>query len=329
MAASAFGMSKFFLSGPVPILPKDYPINGHISLPFVTMLLINTMFGVRVVCIENVLFSSYRYQQYFTDRRPVFLKTIDPIFPPEYRILAYLTPSLISFIINVIRLLCTKADLKQYVKKYPQILLSSCFTPFMFEGAPQNSIRIWKTGSFLNAFFIGCLPQVVLLVTDFYRGVVNWDFLGLALGDYPEYIYESNDALLKYNYGNTLFAIISGTFFLFLIIIAFFTDKIFKYHGMYCKGFSVLCFPCPNSFLNLDTEISPPLTVKNITNLSNDESDSVLDICDSTENTEDPKDGSSQMYVYFKGKRRYFKRETSSKETIELEKVTSKKLRQG
>ena len=193
----------------------------------------------------------------------------------------------------------------------------------MYEGTLKNSIRIWKLGSIINAVFIGCLPQIVLVAMDFYRGVVNWDFLGLSLT--PGRIYENNDALLKYNYGNTLFSIISGTFFLFIIIIAFFTDKIFKNHGMYCKGFSVLCFPCPNNFLNLDTETSPPLTLQNNANLSNDQSDSVLDICDSTENTEDPKDGNSQMFVYSKGKRRYFKREPSSKETIELKKVTSKK----
>ena len=51
MIASSFGMTKFFLQGPISILPKNSPVNGLISLPFVCMLLINTMFGVRVLCI--------------------------------------------------------------------------------------------------------------------------------------------------------------------------------------------------------------------------------------------------------------------------------------
>ena len=319
MLASAFGMSSFFLSGPVPILPNDSPINGLVSLPFVTMLLLNTMFGVRVVCIENAFFSSYRYHYYTEDRRGIIEKSIDPIISPQLRILTYFAPSAISFTINIVRLLCTKVSPKIYVKKYPQILMASCFTPFIFEGTKNNSIRIWKTGSVLNAFFIGCLPQIILLTMDFYRGVVNWDFLGLALR--PEQIIESNDALLKYRYGNTLFAIISGSFFLFLIIITFFTNKIFKNHGMYCTSFSVLCFPCSNTFLTLDNEKSPPLSLQNNTNLSNDESDSVLDIKDTNENKEDPKEGSSKMYVYSIGKGGYFKGEPSSKETIELNKI--------
>merc|ERR1711873_102100 len=49
MVASSFGMTKFFLQGPLPILPKNSPVNGLISLPFVCMLLINAMFGVRVM----------------------------------------------------------------------------------------------------------------------------------------------------------------------------------------------------------------------------------------------------------------------------------------
>ena len=301
MVSSAFGMSSFFLHGPVSTIPNDYPLDGLLSLPFATMLLLDTMFGIRLVCIENAFFSSYRYHYYTADSRGIIEKSIDPIISPQFRIPAYFVPSAISFIINIVRLLCTKANPKLYVKKYPQILMASCFTPFIFEGTKNNSIRIWKTGSVLNAFFIGCLPQIVLLTMDFYRGVVNWDFLGLALR--PEQIIENNDALLKYRYGNTLFAIISGSFFLFLIIITFFTNKIFKNH------------------LTLDKETSPPLSLQNNTNLSNDESDSVLDIKDTNENEEDPKEGSSKMYVYSIGKGGYFRGEPSSKETIELNKI--------
>ena len=151
LISSSFGMSKFFLTGPIPILPTDSPINGLISLPFVSMILLNTMFSARVMCIENAFFSSYRYQHYLKDRN-VIQTAIDPIIPTEYRLLAYFTPSLISFVINAIRLASTGAKLKCYVRKYPQILVASCFTPFMFEGCEGNSIRIWKLGSVLNAF---------------------------------------------------------------------------------------------------------------------------------------------------------------------------------
>ena len=97
VVASSIGMAKFFLTGPIPLLPKDSPINGLISLPFVLMLLINSMFGVRVICIENAFFSSYRYQHY-TKGYDIGRK-IDPIISPEYRLLVYLTPSVISFTI--------------------------------------------------------------------------------------------------------------------------------------------------------------------------------------------------------------------------------------
>ena len=163
MIASSFGMTKFFLQGPLPILPKNSPVNGLISLPFVCMLLINTMFGVRVLCIENAFFTQYRYDRYHADERRSFYETIDPIISPEYRILAYLAPSMVSFTINIIKLVCTGTEFIKYVRHYPQILVACCFSPFMFEGCEVNNkykLRIWKCGTVMNALFIGCLlPQ--------------------------------------------------------------------------------------------------------------------------------------------------------------------------
>ena len=105
MCTSSFGMTKFFLSGPTPILPKNYPANGMISLPFLCMLMINSMFAVRVICIENSFFSSYRYERRYLDERHEVIKRIDPIIDTKYRILVYLTPCLISFFINAVKLL--------------------------------------------------------------------------------------------------------------------------------------------------------------------------------------------------------------------------------
>ena len=208
-------MTKFFLCGPVSILPKDSLLNGIVSLPFICMMLINTMFGVRVICIENAFFSSYRYQNYpakFTYEHEFIERRIEPIIPPEYRLLVYFAPCLVSFIINALRLAKSGTEFKQYVKRrYPQILIASCFTPFMFETCKENdkkSIRVWKFGTILNAFYIGCLPQIVLMIMDFYRGVHNWDYITQILDQ--EEIYENNDSLFKYRYGNLVFAIISN-----------------------------------------------------------------------------------------------------------------------
>ena len=64
MTASSFGMTKFFLKGPISILQKDSPMDGLLSISFISTLFIDTMFGCRVVCVENSFFSSYRYQRY-------------------------------------------------------------------------------------------------------------------------------------------------------------------------------------------------------------------------------------------------------------------------
>ena len=328
MFSSSFGMSKFFLQGPTPILSKGSPMNGLISLPFICTLLINCMFGCRVVCIENAFFSSYRYQQYRLNEKGLVQKMIDPIFPPEYRLLVYFMPSLVSFFINGIRLRGTLPNIGHHIKKYPQLLLACCFSPFIFEGCNENSIRIWKLGSIVNAFFIGCLPQIILVFMDYYRGVVKWDFISFALE--PEYIYENNDALFKSKNGNSLFALISGVFFFFLIIFTFFTDKIFKNRAIYCKCFSILCCPCPNNFLNLNPTMittqhfvpSSPLQ-NNPTSAKIDQDPKMIEM-DSEEQPEVAKRSLIQIYVYSKdkairitGKQKEQKRMEQRKVTIE------------
>ena len=76
----------------------------------------NSMFACRVICIENAFLTSYRLQSYYAYERGVVQYTIDPIFPPEYRLLVYLAPSFISFTINALRLLTTRANLRPYPK---------------------------------------------------------------------------------------------------------------------------------------------------------------------------------------------------------------------
>ena len=328
MISSSFGMSKFFLQGPTPILSKDSPMNGLISLPFICTLLINCMFGCRVVCIENAFFSSYRYQHYRRDEQGLAQKMIDPVIPAEYRVLVYFVPSLVSFVANGISLNGTLPKIKHHIRKYPQLLLACCFSPFIFKGCNENSIRIWKVGSIFNAFFIGCVPQIILVFMDYYRGVVKWDFISFALD--PELVYENNDALFKSKYGNSWFALISGIFFFFLIIFTFFTDKIFKNHGIYCKCFSVLCCPCPNNFLNLNTEmfvtkpVSPSSSLQTNRTSAQVDQDPKIEEIDSDKQPELVERSLIQIHVYSKGKAIRFKRKQKLQKIIDQPKVTIK-----
>ena len=236
MASSSFGMTKFFVSGLIPIFPTERKFDGILSFPFVCVLLLNIMFGCRLVCIESAFFSHYRLQNNVAGRRnpyPDFGISINPIIPAKYRIAVYLIPSLVSCVINSLRFFCTGKDIKHIVRKYPQIMISCFFTPFMFEGCKENNIRIWKYGSFFNALFIGCFPQIVLVAMDFYRGIVNWDFIGNVLS--YEQIHENNNALIKYNYGNSIFAIVSGSFYLLLVLFTFFTNKVIIDHEKFFR----------------------------------------------------------------------------------------------
>ena len=280
------------------ILPKDYPLNGLVSFPFVCMLLINCMFGIRVLCIENAFFSSYGYERHFMDGRRI-LNTIFPIIAPDYRILVYLTPVMISFSINLFRLLITGKEFRKYVRRYPQILIACCFTPFMFEGCKVHnrySIRIWKCGTVLNALFIGCLPQVLVFVMNIYRGITEWDFLGSAL--LTEGIYESNDSLIKSPYGNLYFAITSGVIFLILIILAFYTDRIFETHSIFGKCCLITCLPGPNNFFNLSNELSSSISQNNLSSVDNDGEDAELDDKSSDENKRDTDHCGTEIAVY-------------------------------
>ena len=320
MIASSIGMTKFFLQGPIPILPKNSPINGLISLPFISTLLINSMYGIRLICIESSLFTLYRYQRYFPDKIGTEQKTIEPIIPPEYRLLAYLAPGFLSFMINTIRLCITKAKLRENIRKYPQYLIACMFTPFMFEGSNDKTIQIWKRGTIVNAFFIGFIPQILLIIMDYYRGISSWNFIGIALR--TESIWEINDALFKHRYGNSMFAVISGIICLLLIIFTFFTDKIFKNHGIYCKTFTILCLPCPNNCVNLNPKSSPSLSLPIKPHLANDDSHSGSEKLNCDEAPMNAYEPSTQIYVYSKKIRTYLTGNPLVEQEIALETVS-------
>jgi len=145
--------------------------------------------------------------------------------------------------------------------RYPQYLLACLFTPFMFEGYKPDaaneeySIRIWKVGTILNAFYIGCLPQCFLLGMEYYKGVTSWDFVGTEFMRTDRQIMEGNDALFKHQYGNTIFACISFLFCFILILSFFCSDKLSRKCGLHCKLFDILCCPSPQSCLSYNNPV--------------------------------------------------------------------------
>ena len=291
MFASSFGMSKFFMTGPIQFLQNDSALNGLLSLPFLSLCLINSMFGFRIICIENAFFTSYNYQIWSANKyRSGFEhKQISPIIPPEYRLVVYLAPCIIPFIINISKLMFTTKGLWKYLMKYPQFLISPCFTPFIFESNEsaeqqgQCKLKIWKWGSIINAIYIGCLPQCILCFTDYYKGVHQWEFnknidegsmVHSSWRNYGSFAatgedYENNNSLFKSNYGNTIFGATTATFFLILIVLFFGSGTLFKERGIHCRLFSILFCPCPNDCINVDSVDLDPPSSQNSSDLNN------------------------------------------------------------
>ena len=96
--SASFGITKFFVKGPLPILPQDAPLTGLLSVKFFLLMFLNTMFVVRIFCLEGAFFSSYRYDSRWE------IVDIDPLIPEEYRLIIYLLPAFFSFSINLNRL---------------------------------------------------------------------------------------------------------------------------------------------------------------------------------------------------------------------------------
>ena len=272
LLASSFGMSKFFLAGPIRFLPLDSAFNGVLSVPFLILCLINSMFGLRIICIESAFFTTYNYQIWNVKKTRYDQTQIAPIITPEYRLVGYLAPCIIPFLINVIKLYSTTKGLWKHLMKYPQFLISPCFTPFLFEGYKctnqpgQYKLKIWKWGSIINAIYIGCLPQCILCITDYYKGIHQWKFgnhhfvekleyhkISSYISGIPRGVedYENNNALFKSNYGNTVFAIITATLSLTLITVFFGSGTLFKEKGIHCRCLTILCCPFPNPCINI------------------------------------------------------------------------------
>ena len=207
-------------------------------------------------------------------------KNIDPLIPEEYRLIIYLLPAFCSFLINLIKLAFSmKPKDFKYFKQFPQFLLCPIFCPLMFEGNPDQSgdiqppLRLWKVGSIVNSVFMGCLPQAALIILDYYKGVPSWDF-NARFNKPPA---QDNNSLIKYPYGNTIFAIATFSLYLFLMTIFFAWDKLFKDDGLICTLCKRICPPCRNPCSKPQSEEPNPSTAAADENNEEDDEQSVND----------------------------------------------------
>ena len=226
VGSSSYGMSKFLLDGPIQFLPKNYPLGGLLSPRFISMCFVNMMFGVRILCLENIFFTTYVYiDNSETFAQKTVAESIEPLIPPEYRLMVFFTPCILSFIVNFVRISRSTNGIRSYLFTYPQFLLSPCFSPIMFEGAGDEKdpyrLKIWRFGSVVNALFIGCIPEAMLICSEFYKQTPSWKFVGANHNN----IFENNDALIKSPYGNIIFASATMILFFALIVAVFYNEN--------------------------------------------------------------------------------------------------------
>ena len=144
------------------------------------------------------------------------------------------------------------------------------FSPLMFEGNPDQQddnkppVRVWKLGSIVNSFFIGCLPQILLVTMDQFRQVqLGYKNASGSFGD--------SNALIKHADGNTIFSIISLVLYIFLTTIFFSWERIFNENGVLYKYCKSRFTPCPSPCKKPQSEEPDP----SIVNSKNDPENSL------------------------------------------------------
>ena len=126
---------------------------------------------------------------------------------------------------------------------------------------------------------MGCVPQTLLLVLDHYKGVPSWPFTREnSNGQIEHNKYQDNNVLLKYPYGNTIFAIATFSFYLFLMTMFFAWDKLFQDDGLICTLCKRIWSPCRNPCSNPQSEESNPSTAVDDENEEEDDEPSVSDL---------------------------------------------------
>ena len=270
MFSASFGITKFQLNGPFTALPRNSALSGTLSTPFFLTLVLNTMFGVRIFLLESIFFSTYRltkppvhfntthYDHLIDYAKGNYTSSIEPIIAPEYRLLVFLFPCAISMLANAIRLSFTIRGSRTFLVRFPQFLVTPAFSPLMFEGVDSNQknndypIKVWKVGSVINAIFIGIIPPIALLISDFQRGITKWEFNQTNFNNFNS---EFNDAIFKHILGNTVFSLTCLALFSTIIVLFFFSEYIFVRQGIHCRVLNVLCCPCPNSCIIYHPEL--------------------------------------------------------------------------
>jgi hypothetical protein len=189
--SGAFGIATFFLSGPISLVPKKKFANGILSSRFMAIILLSSMYTIRMVCIEETFFSRFVLVDYArnrkTDGTQAIIDRIGPKLPEVTRIIVYFFPALLSIVLNLI-VMCYTSSVKislSLIRDYPQFFLSPGFSPFIFrwknkekesDHSPDFELSVSHPGTILNAIFIGCVPQIGLIISHIKNSpkIQNW-----------------------------------------------------------------------------------------------------------------------------------------------------------
>ena len=121
-----------------------------------------------------------------------------------------------------------------------------------------------------------------------------------------------------------MFAITTGVLFLLLIILTFCTEKIFEKGGVYCRCFSILCFPCTGNCLNLDSQMSPIQAQQTNPLCAKDDNIPETMQIESPNASEKVKKPYVEIYFYPNRKKASLNRKSSIEEGMELHVVSNK-----
>ena len=117
-----------------------------------------------------------------------------------------------------------------------------------------------------------------MIISEFSRGVNEWNFQKLdSYASHTAYSVDKfidvNNTLLKFPYGNIIFASTACVVFFIVIIITFFNESIFSRCGIHCTLSNCIICPCPNPCL-LPSHYSK--TEDRSANIQNDEETSEI-----------------------------------------------------
>ena len=134
-------------------------------------------------------------------------------------------------------------------------MVGPAFSPFMYEVVKvdgADAVKIWKWGSFFNALYLGCLPQIGMIISEYARGVNEWKFqpvVSYATSYNVDKFIDVNNTVFKFSYGNIIFATTACVVFFIVTIMTFFNGSILSRCGIHCTLSNCILCPCPNPCL--------------------------------------------------------------------------------